>query len=66
VQACIQSLPAPQRAIAKRFDALIARTLPGIQRCIKWGMSDRALPRPGTALVSWADAPMLWAFPRTG
>lgn len=39
VRAYIQSLPPPQRAIARTFDALIARTLPGIQRCIKWGMS---------------------------
>lgn len=39
VKAYIASLPAPQRAIAKQFDALIAKTLPGIQRCIKWGMS---------------------------
>lgn len=39
VKGYIQSLPAAQRAIAKEFDALIATTLPGIQRCIKWGMS---------------------------
>ncbi len=39
VHAYIRSLPAPQRAIATKFDALIERTLPGIQRCIKWGMS---------------------------
>jgi len=39
VRAYIASLPAPQRAIARKFDALIGRTLPGIQRCIKWGMS---------------------------
>lgn len=39
VRAYIASLPAPQRAIANKFDALIARTLPGIRRCIKWGMS---------------------------
>jgi len=39
VRAYIASLPSPQRAICKRFDALIGKTLPGIQRCIKWGMS---------------------------
>jgi hypothetical protein len=39
VFAYLASLPAPQRAIAKRFDALIAKTLPGLQRCIKWGMA---------------------------
>src|SRR5262245_1266990 len=38
VRSYIATLPASQRAIATRFDALIAKTLPGIQRCIKWGM----------------------------
>jgi hypothetical protein len=39
VRAYIGSLPPTQRAIARRFDALIEATIPGIQRCIKWGMS---------------------------
>lgn len=39
VKAYIASLPATPRAIARRFDALIAKTIPGVQRCIKWGMS---------------------------
>ena len=39
VQAYIASLPPQQRAIAERFDALIGRTIPGIRRCIKWGMA---------------------------
>ena len=39
VRAYIASLPAPQRAIAKRVDALAARTLPGLQRSVKWGMA---------------------------
>lgn len=39
VRAYIASLPAAQRAIAKRFDTLIAKTIPGIRRCIKWGMA---------------------------
>src|SRR5262245_27980887 len=39
VKAYIGSLPPRQRAIARRFDTLIAATLPQIQRCIKWGMS---------------------------
>ena len=39
VRAYIASLPAPQRAIAKRFDAIAERAIPGIERCIKWGMS---------------------------
>jgi len=35
----IGSLPEPQRSIAERVDTLAARTLPGLQRSIKWGMA---------------------------
>ena len=35
----IGSLPQPQRAIAERVDALAARTLPGLQRSVKWGIA---------------------------
>ena len=39
VFAYIASLPQPQRGIAESIDALAARTLPGLQRSVKWGMS---------------------------
>ena len=39
VFAYIGSLPQPQRGIAERIDQLAARTLPGLQRSVKWGMS---------------------------
>src|SRR3974390_1657072 len=39
VFAYIASLPPPQRGIAERVDALAARTLPDLQRAVKWGMS---------------------------
>jgi hypothetical protein len=39
VFAYIRSLPQPQRAIAERVDALAARTLPDLQRSVKWGMA---------------------------
>ncbi len=39
VFAYIASLPQPQRGIAEFIDALAARTLPGLQRSVKWGMS---------------------------
>ena len=39
VFAYIASLPQPQRGIAERVDALAARTLAGLQRAVKWGMS---------------------------
>ena len=35
----ISSLPEPQRSIAERVDALAARTLPDLQRSVKWGMA---------------------------
>jgi hypothetical protein len=39
VFAYISSLPEPQRSIAERVDTLAARTLPGLQRSVKWGMA---------------------------
>ena len=39
VFAYIASLPQPQRGIAERVDALAAKTLPGLERSVKWGMS---------------------------
>lgn len=39
VFAYIASLPQPQRAIAERVDALVAGTIPGVKRAIKWGMA---------------------------
>jgi hypothetical protein len=39
VFAYIRSLPQPQRAIAERVDALAAKTLPALQRSVKWGMA---------------------------
>jgi hypothetical protein len=39
VFAYIASLPEPQRGIAERIDALAARTLPGLERSVKWGMA---------------------------
>ena len=39
VFAYIRSLPQPQRGIAERVDALAAKTLPGLKRSVKWGIS---------------------------
>ena len=35
----LASLPQPQRGIAERVDALAAKTLPGLERSVKWGMA---------------------------
>ena len=35
----IASLPQPQRDIAEAVDALAAKTLPNLQRAVKWGMA---------------------------
>lgn len=39
VFAYIASLPRPQRDIAEAVDALAAKTLPNLQRAVKWGMA---------------------------
>ena len=39
VFAYIASLPQPQRGIAEAVDALAAKTLPNLQRSVKWGIS---------------------------
>ena len=39
VFAYIASLPQPQRGIAERIDALAAKTVPKLQRAVKWGMA---------------------------
>jgi hypothetical protein len=39
VFAYIGGLPEPQRSIAAQLDALAARTLPGLQRAVKWGIA---------------------------
>ncbi len=39
VFAYIANLPQPHRSIAERVDAIAAKSLPGLQRAVKWGMS---------------------------
>ena len=39
VFAYIRGLPQPQRAIAERVDALAEKTLPSLERSVKWGMA---------------------------
>ena len=39
VFAYIASVPQPQRTILESIDALAARTLPELQRSVKWGMA---------------------------
>lgn len=39
VFAYIESLPEPQKSIAKCVDALAAKALPDLKRAVKWGMA---------------------------
>jgi hypothetical protein len=39
VFAYIGSLPQPQRSIVERVDALAAKTLPALERSVKWGIA---------------------------
>ena len=38
VGAYVASLPPWQREIAQKFDAIVAREVPGVRRAIKWGV----------------------------
>ncbi|NOU26432.1 MAG: DUF1801 domain-containing protein [Polyangiaceae bacterium] len=39
VLAYIESLPEPQRTLARHVDALAAKAVPGVVRAVKWGMA---------------------------
>ena len=39
VFAYIESLPEPQKSIAKQVDAFAAKALPDLKRAVKWGMA---------------------------
>ena len=39
VFAYFATLPEPQRSIAEAVDAIAARTIPNLQRAVKWGMA---------------------------
>ncbi len=44
VFAYIDSLPEPQKSIAKRVDALAVKALPDLKRAVKWGMAYYGVP----------------------
>jgi hypothetical protein len=44
VFAYIESLPEPQKSIAKHLDALAAKALPNLKRFVKWGMAYYGVP----------------------
>ena len=59
VRAYIASLPAGQCALARRFDALVAREVPGVRRAIKWGMPFYGVKERGWFLSCGAFATTL-------
>ena len=44
VFAYIESLPEPQKSIARQVDALAAKALPDLKRAVKWGMAYYGVP----------------------
>ena len=44
VFAYIESLPEPQKSIAKHVDALASKALPDLKRAVKWGMAYYGVP----------------------
>jgi hypothetical protein len=44
VFAYIESLPEPQKSIARQVDALATRALPELRRAVKWGMAYYGVP----------------------
>ena len=44
VFAYIESLPEPQKSVAKHVDALAAKALPDLKRAVKWGMAYYGVP----------------------
>src|ERR1700744_6060894 len=44
VFAYIETLPEPQRSIAKQVDALAAKAVPDLKRAVKWGMAYYGVP----------------------
>ncbi len=44
VFAYIESLPEPQKSIAKYIDTLAAKALPDLKRAVKWGMAYYGVP----------------------
>lgn len=44
VFAYIESLPEPQKSIAREVDALAAKALPDLRRGVKWGMAYYGVP----------------------
>lgn len=47
VRACIAALPGWQRDAAQRFDAIVAREVPGARRAVKWSAAFDGVPGEG-------------------
>ena len=56
VFAYIASMPQPQREIAERIDALATKTLPGLQRAVKWGMAYYGVDGAGASRAAASSA----------
>ena len=47
VQAYIAAMPGWKRDVGRRLDALIARTVPGVRKAVKWNSPFYGVDRPG-------------------
>jgi hypothetical protein len=47
VQAYIAAMPGWKREVGRRLDALIARTVPGVRKAVKWNSPFYGVERPG-------------------
>jgi hypothetical protein len=47
VQAYVAAIPGWKRDVARRVDALIARTVPGVRKAVKWNSPLYGSPAPG-------------------
>ena len=53
VQAYIAAMPGWKRAVGERMDALIAKTVPGVRKAVKWNSPFFGAPDGDGWFVSW-------------
>jgi hypothetical protein len=62
VQAWIDGVKPEHRSLVKRIDALIAKTIPGVRRAIKWRKPSQPLGVPFYGLPGHGWIVAMWSF----